>query len=290
MLPIIDAHLHLWDTADFVPPWLPEAPSLLRTFTLNDWQASAGSSGSDWQLARAIYVEIDAAPEDRPRENRQILDRIRKGDSPLAGAVIAADLLARDVRDELAPWLGDPGLKGIRHVLHTSASPAGTCLKPEFASNIKRLGELDLAFDACMRQGELGDLASLAGAAPETRIILDHCGNPGPAFLCEGPESPALATWRAGLAQLGGCPNVACKLSGLDLGANRETVLRGVDFLFDVFGEDRLIWASNYPVCELGTPLRPWLDAVHGAVAPRGEAALMKVFALNAARVYRIAG
>lgn len=289
MLPVIDAHLHLWDMADFVPPWLPEAPSLLRTFTLDDWRAEAGPSNGEWQLDRAVYVEIDAAPQDRARENKLILNRIRKGDSSLAGAVVAADLLGKNVREELAPWLGDAGLKGIRHVLHTPASPAGTCLKPEFVANIKRLGELNLVFDACMRQGELGDLAVLAKAAPETRIVLDHCGNPGPALLSEGPDSPKLAAWRVGFSQLGECPNVVCKLSGLDLGSSKESIQRGIDFCFEVFGEDRLIWASNYPVCKLGTPLRPWLDAVHGVVAQHGEAALMKIFALNAARAYRLA-
>lgn len=289
MLSIIDAHLHLWDVADFVPPWLPEVPVLLRTFSLDDWSAAAGPSGEDWRLDRAIYVEIDAAPQDRTRENALILDRIRKG-GPLAGAVIFADLLSDNVRDALAPWLGDPGLKGVRHVLHTPASPAKTCLAPAFVANVKRLGELDLTFDACMRPDELGDLAALAKATPETRIILDHCGNPGTALLGEGPDSPKLAAWRTGLSELGTCPNVVCKLSGLELGTNRAALQGGIDFLFDVFGEDRLIWASNYPVCDLGTPLRPWFDAVHRAVAPRGQAALTKIFTLNAARVYRIAG
>lgn len=289
MLSIIDAHLHLWDVTDFVPPWLPEAPALLRTFSLDDWRTAAGPSRKDWRLDRAIYVEIDAAPEDRAHENALILDKIRKG-GPLAGAVIAADLLGDDIRDQLMPWLGDPGLKGVRHVLHTPASPAKTCLVPAFIANIKRLGGLDLAFDACMRPGELEDLAALAKAAPETRIVLDHCGNPGPAFFSEGPDSPKLATWRAGLSELGACPNVVCKLSGLELGTNGAALQGGIDLLFDVFGGDRLIWASNYPVCDLGTPLRPWFDAVHRAVAPRGQAALAKIFTLNAARVYRIAG
>lgn len=289
MLPIIDAHLHLWDMADFVPPWLPEAPPLLRTFTLDDWRAAAGPVQGNWRLDRAIYVEIDAAPEDRPRENRLILDRVKAGNSPLAGAVIAADLGARDVRDELAPWLGEPGLKGVRHVLHTPASPPGTCLKPEVVANVRRLGELGLAFDACMRRDELGDLAALAEAAPDTTIVLDHCGNPGPAFLEEGAESPELAIWRTGFARLGNCPNVVCKLSGLDLGKAEASVQRAIDFCFEVFGEDRLLWASNYPVCELGTPLLPWLEAIHRAAAKHGEAALEKVFSLNAARVYRIA-
>ncbi|SKA24037.1 amidohydrolase family protein [Consotaella salsifontis] len=289
MLEIVDSHLHLWDPASLVPPWLGKAPQLLRRFDFDDWRGAAGI-GDGWCLKRAVYVEIDAAPADRARENELVFTLARKPASPIAGVVIAADLSRSDIEADLASWLGEPRLKGVRHVLHMPASPRGACLAPDFLANMLVLGRLGLTFDACMRRDELGDLARLAHACQETTIVLDHAGNPGEALFSAGLSAPELQEWRSGIEALARCRNVSCKISGFPVpaAAEPERIRAGIDFCLDAFGEDRVMFASNYPVCELGIPFRPWLDLLLETTRRRPARFLEKLFGANAVRLYRL--
>ncbi|WP_176086785.1 amidohydrolase family protein [Martelella sp. HB161492] len=289
MLEIIDSHIHLWSPDTVTPPWLIDAPALNRTFGLEEWRAAAGE-GDEFHLAAAVYVEIDAAPEDLATENRIVFSMTADPANPVKGAVIAARLSQGDIEAQLAPWLSDKGLKGARQVLHMPTAAPGLCLEPLFIANLKKLGRLRLAFDACMRPDELSDLAQAAEAAPETTIILDHAGNPGDAFFAGGMDQPTLALWRQGLRQLAALDNVYCKISGLTLpnDAGIRKAQGALDALVDSFGEDRVMFASNFPVNRLGTASRPWIDFLISATARRGTAWQAKFFGENAARAYRL--
>lgn len=297
MLEIIDSHIHLWSPETITPPWLAEAPALNRRFGLDEWRADFGQGGN-FSLSGAVYVEIDAAPEDRADENRMALSMAADPQNPVKGAVIAASLSEGEIEAQLAPWLTDndhnahKGLKGVRQVLHMPSCPPGLCLEPVFVANLKRLGQLGLAFDACMRPGELADLARAAEATPETAIILDHAGNPGEVFFSGGMNAPALSDWRDGLDRLAALDNVFCKISGLALpsDARPEIAQSALDMLLDRFGEDRVMFASNFPVNRLGTASRPWIDFLTEATTGRGTGWQTKFFGENAARAYRLDG
>ncbi|AJY47890.1 hypothetical protein TM49_03335 [Martelella endophytica] len=284
---IIDSHVHLWSPATIVPPWVAEVPVLNRSFGLAEWREDAGA-GDAFRLAGAVYVEIDAAPQDRAEENRAVFSMVADEASPVRAAVIAASLSEGDITAQLVPWLSEPGLAGIRQVLHMPSSPAGLCLEPAFIANLQALGRHRLAFDACMRPGELGDLARAAEAAPETVIVLDHAGNPGEGFLRDGLAG--LDEWWAGIERLAACRNVFCKISGMTLpeNASPEITQGAIDALLDRFGDDRVMFASNFPVNRLGTASRPWIDFLISATARRGTAWQARFFGENAARAYRL--
>ncbi|WP_319517810.1 amidohydrolase family protein [uncultured Martelella sp.] len=289
MLDIIDSHIHLWSPETIVPPWVREVPELNQSFGLNEWRQAAGTS-EDFQLAGAVYVEIDAAPQDREAENRLAFSVANDPSNPVMGAVVAASLSDGDIADQLRPWLGERGLKGVRQVLHIPPCPRGLCVEPVFIANLKTLGSLGLAFDACMRPGELDDLARAAEAAPETVIVLDHAGNPGDGFLKEGAGSLALADWLQGIERLAACDNVFCKISGMTLPEHTSPEISqgAIDALVDRFGDDRVMFASNFPVNQLGTASRAWIDFLISATHRRGTTWQTRFFGENAARAYRL--
>ena len=68
-------------------------------------------------------------------------------------------------------------IKGVRQVLHVESTPAGYCLEKTFVQNVRLLGDMGKSFDLCMRAADLPDAGKLMDACPDTRFILDHCGN-----------------------------------------------------------------------------------------------------------------
>ncbi|MGV2335869.1 MAG UNVERIFIED_CONTAM: amidohydrolase family protein [Planctomycetaceae bacterium] len=136
---------------------------------------------------------------------------------------------------------------------------------------MKLLGELNLSFDLCMRPTELADGLKLAKLCPETRFVLDHCGNAAPAaFLPEAqrggkPAAHDPKSWRNDIKALADCPNVICKISGVIASAPQgvpftESLGPIVNHCLDTFGPDRVVFGGDWPVCLLGGSYKDWLD------------------------------
>src|SRR5437763_16249222 len=96
----------------------------------------------------------------------------------MAAAVISGRPAAPEFKAYITRFKDSPYIKGVRQVLHSGGTPPGYCLSPEFIRGIRLLGELGMRFDICIRPGEIPDASKLVDACPDTRFILDHCGNP----------------------------------------------------------------------------------------------------------------
>ena len=170
---LLDTHMHIWDPAVLELPWLAGVPELNREFTLAEFRAEA----EQLSITNAIYMEVAAAVTSFGAELETV--RVTMDSDPfLAGAVVGG----RPGSPEFASWLDvlaeDPRIHGVREVLHTAVKPAKRCLEEDFIAGIQLLGERGYTFDACMRAGELQDIARLANACPDTTIVLDHFGKP----------------------------------------------------------------------------------------------------------------
>ena len=137
-----------------------------------------------------------------------------------------------------------------------------------------------------MRPGELRDGAKLAEACPETRFILDHCGN-APVF---GGD---LATWKKDIAAVAARQNVCGKVSGIVASTKGhawrpDDLAPIINHVLEVFGPDRVVFGGDWPVCLLGSPLAGWVSALREVVRDRSEVDQWKLFHDNAERVYRL--
>jgi predicted TIM-barrel fold metal-dependent hydrolase len=156
---------------------------------------------------------------------------------------------------------------------------------PRWRAGFRYLARHGLSFDLQTPWWHLGEAVALAGAFPGILIVLNHTGLPAD----RSPEG--LRAWRVAMGRLAGAPNVAVKISGLGIPgqpwtpeSNREVVLRTID----LFGIDRAMFASNFPVDRLVATF----DAIYG-----GFKAIVEDFSLadqrqlfhdNAVRLYRL--
>ncbi|MDW8206482.1 MAG: amidohydrolase family protein [Chloroherpetonaceae bacterium] len=281
MLPVIDTHQHLWDLSRFRLPWLDSEPALARSYLMEEYlQESAGL-----QVVRTVYMEVDVEPSQHVAEAEYVIALCERADNPMAGAVIGGRPAAADFAAYLDRFRGVPYIKGVRQVLHGS-TPAGYCLTPEFVRGLRLLGERGLCFDLCMRPEELADGARLIALCPETRFVLDHCGN-APMHTTDR------AQWQRDIAAIARQENVVCKISGIvaQLPAGQwtpEDLAPVVQHCADVFGPDRILYASDWPVCTLSATFREWLYALQTIVAEWPEENQRKLFHDNAARFYAL--
>jgi L-fuconolactonase len=279
-VPIVDTHQHLWDLSRFRLPWIQRDSPLNRSFVLRDYlQAAHGLN-----VVRAVYMEVDVAPEQQVAEAEWILDVCRQGNTPTVAAVISG----RPASDQFAAYLnrfrGNRYLKGLRQVLHNAGNPAGFCLSREFIRGIRLLGERGLSFDLCMRPGELADAARLIEACPDTRFILDHCGN-------GNVQARDLAPWRRGMERVARHRNVVGKVSGILASArprhwSADDLAPVVNHTLAVFGPERVMFGGDWPVCTLAGTLRQWVEALRQIVHGRPQADQRKLFHDNAVRFY----
>lgn len=280
MIPIIDTHQHLWDLSKFRLFWMKEGSPLARSFLMPDYlNATAGLN-----VVKAVYMEVDVVPEQQTAEAHYILDICQRGKTPTVAAVISGRPASEGFKQYLAPFKDNRLIKGVRQVLHNPEIPAGYCLDANFIKGIRLLGELGMSFDICVRPGELADAAKLIDACPDTRFILDHCGN-------ANVQAKDQTQWKRDLAAVAKRKQVVCKVSGIVVSAkpgawSADDLAPFIRHTLDAFGPDRVLFGGDWPVCTLTATYKQWVEALQTIVHDRSEQEQRKLFHDNALRFY----
>lgn len=292
LFPIIDTHQHLWDLKKFKLPWLKNEAKLARSYVMEDYRAATGELAKSSlkptaRVVKAVYMEVDVTPEQQTMEAEHLIEICKKGDAPTVAAVISGRPASADFGAYLKPFRDSKYIKGVRQVLHVADTPAGTCLGKQFIQGVRLLGEYNLSFDLCMRNADLPDAAKLIDACPDTRFILDHCGN---ADLKAKDHSQ----WKKDMAEVAKRKNVVCKVSGFIASAKDgkwtvEELAPIIHHTLDTFGPDRVMFGGDWPVCTLSASFRQWVDALRTVVRDRKVEEQRRLFHDNAARFYRLA-
>lgn len=286
---IIDTHQHLWDLDHITPPWLSGAPEVLRkSYRTQEYrEATRGLN------VRTVYMEVDVAPADKRAEADYVAALCEDPVAPTLAAVIGGNPASEEFADYARDMARRRFVKGVRQVLHVPETPAGFCLQEQFVQNIRLLGRENLSFDLCMRPRELADAATLTEQCPDTRFILDHCGNADPrAFGKPGDDEPwhDADQWRKDIDRLADRPNVICKISGIVArapeGWQPDNLAPIVNHCLDTFGPDRVVFGGDWPVCLTGATLRQWVDALAEIIASRPTKEQQALWSENARREY----
>lgn len=295
---VMDSHLHLWDDEVLTYGWL-EGPLAFRFADTELAHARLAGVREE----KAVFVQAGTVPE-------QFLDEVRWVSDQAAAlgvlGIVAGARLDRDV-DTLTHLEGlsaFPLVRGVRHILQDE--PDGLAVSTAFVTGAREVAARGWTFDACVRAGQLPDVARLAGAIPELRIVLDHLGKPE-VGTADSPREPR-AEWMRDLTELARHPHAFCKISGLPAEAGGDWTAAQLepflDAAADAFGEQRLMWGSDWPVsvigpAEAGDPHAPedgaatyqpsgrsrWLDVVVAWARARGHDVDAILWA-NAARFY----
>jgi predicted TIM-barrel fold metal-dependent hydrolase len=281
---IIDTHQHLWDLTRFTLPWLADYETLRRSYLLEDyWKAAEGTG-----IVKTIYMEVDVTPSQRKAEVDYVVALARRPENRMAAAVVGGQPESQEFAEYVRGLKASGLVKGVRAAVRGKGSAGGFELDRDFVAGVRLLGENGLSFDINVSPDQLPRAAALIDAAPDTRFVLDHCGNIEPAAT-----AAALERWKTAVADVARRKPVACKVSGFITNSkgkkpSLEQIATVVDHVYECFGADRVMFAGDWPVCTLAMPLAEWVASLKKVVGARSEAVQRKLFHDNAARFYGV--
>lgn len=291
-LPIVDCHQHLWDLSKFKLPWITPGTLMAKNYLEEDYLKAA----TGLNVVKAVYMEVDVAADQKTAEANYVIEICKSKKYPTSAAVIGGRPGEERFEKYIRQFKGNPYIKGVRQVLHSDSAPKAMCLEKPFVKSVQLLAELGMGFDLCMRAAEIPDGAKLCDLCPDTRFILDHCGNgdvkafhksklTGDAKPEHEPE-----TWKKDIADIAKRKNVICKISGIIARLPKswpaETLAPIINHCLDCFGPDRVIFGSDWPVCLNGASYKDWVAGLKKIIAPRPLEEQKKLLHDNAVRFY----
>ena len=284
---IVDAHHHFWDLSRDSYPWLTEAGRI--PFRYGDYAAIRRdylpdgflSDSGQFDVVGSVHIEAEWDPSD-PVGETQWLSQVRAAHGLPSVCVAQAWLHRDDVEAVLSRQSAFPFVRGIRH---KPPDPPGFMDGDSWRRGYGLLARYGLTFDLQTPWTRLEEAARLARDFPDIQIILNHTGLPA------DRSEDGLEGWRAALRAFAAQPNTALKISGIGLpgaawtvGANRGVVLDAIE----IFGVDRCMFASNFPVDSLVGTYAQIFGGFLEITEAFGRNEREKLFHDNAVRYYRI--
>jgi predicted TIM-barrel fold metal-dependent hydrolase len=183
-------------------------------------------------------------------------------------------------------------MRGIRQQFHWHENPLyrfattpDLARDPIVRRNVARLADYGWSFDLQVFAGQMPGAAELAAACPEVTFVLQHAG------MLEDTSASGWALWRSGMGQLAALPNVVSKLSAFGTFLHRvdpDHIARLVSETVAIFGAERCLYGSNFPIEKLWTRYGAMLGAFRAATRDLSDAEQRAIFADTAKRVYRL--
>lgn len=279
---VIDAHHHLWDPRRREYPWLTadSHSPIRRPRQLGDFRTATATTG----VAGTVLVQT---LPDRS-ETRELLAVAASSGGLIHGVVGWCDLTAPDVGAALAELTAAPGgehLVGIRHQVQDEPDPHWL-RRPDVLAGLDAVAEAGLVYELLVRPRQLAVAAEVVRRLPQLTFVLDHGGKPPIA-------SGAIDSWAVDVREIAHADNVVCKLSGLVTEAswtswNAADIRPYADVLLAAFGPERLMFGSDWPVCELAATYSDVLDLARALVSGLDPAERTAVLGQTARDTYRL--
>ena len=282
-------HRYEWLHAD--PPldtFLGDYSAIQRDYLIEDYLADARPAG----VVKSVHVQCEFDYADPVGETEWLQGLADRGGFPhgIVGFANLADPAVGAVVDAHAAFAN---FRGVRQNLNFDPDDPRRCFAdrgdylsdPAWRRGFALLADRGLSFDLQILPMQMPAAYEALAACPETAVVLDHVGLP------LDRSAGALDLWRAGMRRLASLPSVAVKLSGfgmIDRDPRSEAIRPILLETIEMFGVDRCMFASNFPVDSVGGALVDFFDAYRSVVADFGEDEQAALFAGNAERFYRI--
>jgi L-fuconolactonase len=277
---VVDSHHHVWDPAKRDYPWMKGIDALERPFTVDDLRPLLQENGVNATVLVQTVSDIT--------ETHEFLKLAAETDF-IAGVVGWVDLLDPGIATTLADLNASPEgryLVGIRHQIHDEADP-DWALQEQVQHGFEAIAEAGLVYDLLVRPRELPTAVTVARDFSHLHFVIDHIAKPSIA-------TGEIDDWAAQMREFAALGNVVCKLSGMVSEVNpaswsTENLKPYVNTVLEIFGPDRLMFGSDWPVCtvvasysEVMMTLRTVLDEL-GVTDPE---AIANIFGRTAAHWY----
>jgi L-fuconolactonase len=270
----LDSHQHFWSYDSAQYPWIPKGSPLHRDWLPADLAPLLAAAGLDGCIAVQARQTLD--------ESRWLLSLAAR--APIIKAVVGwVDLRAKNVGDDLADLAKSSRFAGVRHVVQDEPDD-DFMMRADFLRGIAELHQFGLTYDILVFPSQLPAAIALARHFPHQPFVLDHLAKPP---IKDGALSP----WRERIRELAKSPNVMCKISGMVTEADckawkHEDFRPYLDLVVEAFGEDRLMYGSDWPVCLLAGTYEKVHALAAGYFAQFSATAREKIFGENAGRFY----
>lgn len=281
-VPVVDAHHHFWTPKRHDYYWMSGADldPIRRSFGPDDLRPLLAAAEVDYTVLVQTVPSVD--------ETREFMATAERT-SFVAGVVGWVDLTNPGVGETLAELQAQPNgktLVGIRHQVHDEKD-AAWLLRPEVQRGLAAVRDAGLAYDLLVRPRELPAALATARAFPDMRFVIDHIAKPPIA-------SGEITAWAGLLEPFRLLDHVSCKLSGMITEADWTTwtpddLRPYVEKALDVFGTERVMYGSDWPVSLLAGAYLAVKGALEEALPPLTSGEWASVFGGNAVRFYRLA-
>ena len=271
----VDSHQHFWrlDRGDY--GWLtPALAPIYRNYLPEHLAPQLAQAG----VGSTILVQAAATVE----ETRFMLDLAREHPF-IAGVVGWVDFESDDVVETMAALATDAGLVGLRPMIQDIADTEWM-LEERLAPAFEAMIDHGLVFDALVLPKHLPALLELAARYPDLAMVLDHGAKPP---IATGD----LESWKQAITELARSSPMVCKLSGLVTEARSAEAAKlaaPVEHLLDTFGPSRMMWGSDWPVCELVCSYGEWRSVTDTLLAKLKTTEREQIFSGTARATYGI--
>lgn len=273
----IDSHQHYWNYHPVKDAWITDELKVIqRNFLPEDVWPLMQQNG----VAGCVAVQADQSDQET-----DFLVGLAQQYDFIKGVVGWVDLEADDIGDRLARYSLQPIIKGFRHILQGEADER-FMLGKKFLHGISLLAQHNFTYDLLIKPQHLPYASELVAMFPDQRFVIDHIAKP---LIKDG----VVNGWQQGIIALAAYQNVYCKISGLVTEADwhnhqQQEFVPYLDVVFKAFGGDRVMFGSDWPVCNLAGGYQSALNVLKSYAGTLSLADQEKLWGKNAIAFYRL--
>ncbi len=273
----VDSHHHFWDISRLEYPWMPPGPSVVRrNYLPRDLKPLIDEAG----IRKTILVQAQQSLE----EANFLLD-IAESNVFISGVVAWADVRSPSVGDDLDTLMKRDKLVGIRHQVEDDPDD-DWLVRPDTIRGLREIAARDLAYDMLVRPRHMKHVPTVAESVPGLRMVIDHIAKPL-------VKQQITAPWDALMKEIAEIPDIHCKVSGMVTEADHSSwtvsdLMPYVSHVREVFGIERLMFGSDWPVCLFAASYKRVVDAAIEAIGPTTDEERAGFMGGNATRFYKL--
>jgi L-fuconolactonase len=274
---VVDAHQHCWDPDRFDYFWMTaKVQPLVRPFLPEHLRPLLSEAGVD----RTVLVQAISSYA----EGRWLLE-LASANEFIAGVVTWADLTSSALAKELDGLQLHPKFKGVRHQIEEESDDAWM-VREDVLRGFAELERRGIPFDLLVKPRHLKHVSAVRERCPRLRLVVDHIGKPRIA-------ERSFDEWARHLERVSELPDVWCKLSGMNTEADWKTwtpddLRPYVKHVVDKFGYNRVMFGSDWPVCNLAGNYQQVIEALRGVLGPLPDQEAEKLWGRAAIEFYRL--
>jgi L-fuconolactonase len=272
----IDSHQHFWKYNPVNHAWINDE---MRVIQKDFFPAQLKSVLDQNKIEGSVAVQADQTKE----ENEFLLGLAGQHDF-IKGVVGWVDLRSENLERELQQLQSNSKLKGFRHVVQ--GEPKGFLSDTHFVNGVRTLAEYNFTYDLLVYHHQLEEAVQFVKQLGGNAIVVDHIAKPA---IKDGD----INTWKRHMKALASFDNVYCKISGMVTEADwknwkHEDFVPYLDEIFEVFGTNRIMYGSDWPVCLVAASYEQQLGIISQYLSSFSEAEKRQVMGANAKTFYNL--